>query len=102
MNTICPNCGCNPQDEPYCMVATHCPKCGYIFKTKDLYMKKQYTLNYTNNCGDTVARDYFDNIEKANRFMDEMIETYKNHNEDKGLILEDENGETIRYYEPEN
>lgn len=29
--TICPNCGCNPQDEPYCMEPTHCPKCGYDF-----------------------------------------------------------------------
>ena len=30
---ICPNCGQNPQDEPYCMSSdTHCPKCGYIFK----------------------------------------------------------------------
>ena len=27
----CPNCGCNPQDEPYCMEPTHCPKCGYSF-----------------------------------------------------------------------
>ena len=25
---ICPNCGCNPQDEPYCMEPTHCPVCG--------------------------------------------------------------------------
>lgn len=25
---ICPNCGCNPQDEPYCMEPTHCPICG--------------------------------------------------------------------------
>lgn len=25
---LCPNCGCNPQDEPYCMEATHCPQCG--------------------------------------------------------------------------
>lgn len=32
MNNKCPNCGCNPHDEPYCMTATHCPKCGYIFK----------------------------------------------------------------------
>ena len=31
MNTICPNCGFNPANEPYCMEATHCPKCGYIF-----------------------------------------------------------------------
>jgi hypothetical protein len=29
---ICPNCGCNPQDEPYCMAATHCPECGHIFE----------------------------------------------------------------------
>lgn len=34
MIIFCPNCGCNPQDEPYCMVATHCPKCGYIFKNE--------------------------------------------------------------------
>lgn len=32
MQSICPNCGCNPQNEPYCMVATHCPMCGYLFK----------------------------------------------------------------------
>lgn len=61
---------------------------------------KQYTLNYVNKYGDTVARDYFDDIEKANSFMDEMIETYKYHNEDKGLILDDEEGKIIRYYEP--
>ena len=29
---ICPECGCNPQDEPYCMEANHCPACGYVFK----------------------------------------------------------------------
>ena len=29
---ICPECGCNPKDEPYCMDATHCPECGHIFK----------------------------------------------------------------------
>ena len=29
---ICPACGCNPQDEPYCMEATHCPQCGYAFE----------------------------------------------------------------------
>ena len=28
---ICPNCGFNPQEKPYCMEPTHCPKCGYIF-----------------------------------------------------------------------
>lgn len=63
---------------------------------------KQYTLNYVNKHGDTVARDYFDDIEKANIFMDEMIKTYKYYNENKGLILYDDDGEMIRYYEPEN
>jgi hypothetical protein len=29
---ICPNCGCNPEDEPYCMKPTHCPQCGHIFE----------------------------------------------------------------------
>lgn len=29
---ICPACGCNPQDDPYCMEATHCPQCGYTFE----------------------------------------------------------------------
>ena len=30
-NEVCPNCGCNPQDEPYCIEPTHCPECGYVF-----------------------------------------------------------------------
>ena len=25
---LCPNCGCDPQEEPYCMEPTHCPLCG--------------------------------------------------------------------------
>ena len=29
---ICPNCGCNPHDEPYCMEVTHCPECGHVFE----------------------------------------------------------------------
>lgn len=32
IEAICPECGCNPHDEPYCMEATHCPECGYVFK----------------------------------------------------------------------
>jgi len=63
---------------------------------------KQYILNYVNRFGDTIARDYFDDIEKANSFMDEMIETYKHHDEDKGLILYDDDRNMVRYYEPEN
>lgn len=35
---ICPNCGFNPQNEPYCMEPTHCPKCGYSpTRIKELY-----------------------------------------------------------------
>lgn len=63
---------------------------------------KQYTLNYVNECGDTIARDYFDDTEKANGFMDKMIETYKHFKSDKGLILYDDDGNMVRYYEPEN
>ena len=62
---------------------------------------KQYTLNYVSKHGDTIARDYFYDINKANDFVDEMIETYKHNNVDKGLILEDDNGKIIRCYEPE-
>jgi predicted Zn-ribbon and HTH transcriptional regulator len=32
IEAICPHCGCNPHDEPYCMEPTHCPKCGYVFE----------------------------------------------------------------------
>lgn len=40
--TNCPNCGCNPNEEPYAMEATHCPQCGYNFgmspkRTQELY-----------------------------------------------------------------
>ena len=60
----------------------------------------QYTLVYTNRCGDTIARDYFDDIKEAEKFMDELIKTYKECGEDKGLILEDDEGHCIRCYEP--
>lgn len=60
----------------------------------------QYTLVYTNWCGDTIARDYFEDLNEAEKFMDELIETYKKYGEDKGLILEDEEGHIIDSYEP--
>lgn len=63
---------------------------------------KNYTLIYVDTYGNTVARDYFDNLEKAYIFMDGLIETYKKHNADTGLILEDDNGNYIRCYEPDN
>ena len=60
MNNICPNCGCNPQNKPYCMVATHCPKCGYIFNNGGINMTserkqellnnmEEYLINYSND-----------------------------------------------------
>lgn len=62
MNINCQNCGCNPQDAPYYMVATHCPKCGYIFtnnngginmtterKQELLNNMKEYLFNYSSD-----------------------------------------------------
>lgn len=60
-----------------------------------------YTLNYVNWCGDTITRDYFDDIKKAEAFMDELISTYKNEGADTGLRLEDSNGNLLwEYYPP--
>ena len=61
----------------------------------------RYTLQYVNDCGDTVARDYFDNEKEATEFMDKLIEIYKSEGANTGLILEDSNGKLISYYEPE-
>ena len=61
----------------------------------------RYTLQYVNDCGDTVARDYFDNEKEATELMNELIETYKSEDSDTGLRLEDSNGKLIAYYEPE-
>lgn len=61
MNINCPNCGFNSQEEPYCMDATHCPKCGYIFNNEgEINMSKErkqellnnmeeYLVNYSND-----------------------------------------------------
>ena len=57
-----------------------------------------YTLMYLNDCGDTVARDYFEDVYKAEAFMDELIKTYEKHGVDTGLRLEDSNGKCIREY----
>ena len=62
----------------------------------------RYTLQYVNDCGDTVARDYFDNEKEATELMDELIEIYKSEDSDTGLRLEDSNGKLIAYYEPKS
>ena len=54
LNITCPNCGCNPKQEPYCMEFTHCPKCGFILpKNQDDIIKLklidnmcEYLYNY--------------------------------------------------------
>jgi hypothetical protein len=82
INFICPNCGCNPQEEPYYMVATHCPICGYIFTTNNrgvcitterkqelLNNMKEYLINYSNDINleeigaseETEINEVFDN-----------------------------------------
>lgn len=82
INYICPNCGCNPQEEPYCMIATHCPMCGYIFTTNNggVYMTterkqellnnmKEYLVNYSSDINleeigaseETEINEAFDN-----------------------------------------
>ena len=61
----------------------------------------RYTLQYVNDCGDTVARDYFGNEKEATEFMDKLIEIYKSEDSDTGLRLEDCNGKLVAYYEPE-
>lgn len=62
---------------------------------------KYYTLQYVNDCGDTVARDYFDNEKEATEFMDGLIETYETEGADTGLRLEDSNGKLIAEYYPD-
>lgn len=62
----------------------------------------EYTLVYTNEKGDTIARDYFRNINEALKLMGDLIQTYKEYDENKGLILYDSQNTVIDYYEPLN
>lgn len=62
-------------------------------------MKKQYTLVYTNRCGDTIARDYFEDLEEAKALMNNLIKIYKMYGNDNGLSIEDEEGNVIESHE---
>ena len=46
----CPNCGCNPADEPYAMEFTHCPECGHTPDDTDSQVEnpifKQATIDH--------------------------------------------------------
>ena len=85
--TICPNCGCNPQDEPYCMEPTHCPKCGYDFDS-------------TNNLKSAIIEDckLFEKLHNE----DKLLESYLYLNEcknskDNGLYQLILNGNELWY-----
>ena len=65
----CPNCGFNPQDEPYCMEPTHCPKCGYSPKR----IKELYDNMLTHISELVSGSDLIDTL-RAIGFTDEEIE----------------------------
>lgn len=69
---ICPNCGCNPEDAPYYMVATHCPKCGYVF------FKNEEKVWIVNGYGDegNWEIELYSTYEKAKIAFDEYIENF--------------------------
>ena len=71
-------------------------------KYKEELNMRYYILQYINDCGDTIARDYFDNKEEALKFMEGLVKTYKREGADTALRLEDSNGKLITYYEPED
>lgn len=62
----------------------------------------QITLCYVDAYGNTVARDYFKDLRAADDFMEKIVETYKSHNDDKGLILFDEDENIVKMYKPDN
>lgn len=70
-NIICPNCECNPQDEPYCMVATHCPKCGHVFKTRFNNLTEDFKMTINVN-----EKTYNLIMKEANKYSNGNIEKY--------------------------
>ena len=85
MDGICPNCGCNPQDEPYCMVATHCPQCGYGFNTnlngmtderrsELLSNMLEYLSNYGIDLSDAGITDKAEGVEAYDGCLSYIVE----------------------------
>lgn len=69
---VCPNCGFNPQEEPYCMELTHCPKCGYVFGQSPTRIKELYD-NMLDHISELVdGSDLVDTL-RAIGFTDEEI-----------------------------
>lgn len=58
----------------------------------------RYTLQYINDCGDTIARDYFYDKKEALEFMGRLIHTYKSEGVETGLILVDSDGNLVAEY----
>ena len=50
----CPNCGCNPNEEPYAMEATHCPQCGCNLNMSHERMTELYN-NMLNHISELVS-----------------------------------------------
>ena len=72
MKTKCPNCGCNPNEKPYAMEATHCPQCGYNFGMSPKRTQKLYD-NMLNHISELVSgSDLIDTLH-AIGFTDEEI-----------------------------
>lgn len=89
MNTICPNCGCNPQEEPYCMIATHCPKCGYNFKDNEgeIKMTNERMRELLNNMEEYLV-NYSKDIDFEKIGVSKEIELSESFNNCLGYIVE--------------
>lgn len=81
MNNKCPNCGCDPHTEPYCMETTHCPMCGYIFqrnadarKIALLNNMLEYLDNYGVEFEDIGVYDHTEDEEAYNICLGYIVE----------------------------
>lgn len=72
-NNVCPNCGCDPTKEPYAMEATHCPRCGGIFRMSIQRMKTLYD-NMLNHISELVSgSDLVDTLHAIGFTIEEII-----------------------------
>ena len=64
-------------------------------------MKKQFTLEYIDYDGNTLARDYFSSYDSAETFMWTVINGYLTSGNDRvgALRITDESGEELNYFE---
>lgn len=58
---------------------------------------KQYTLEYLNDAGDVIARDYFRTDDEAKQFATALLEVYREEGSEsvRGLCITDELGVTV-------